>query len=819
MSFNQHLDCAGVCNGLFRADSCNVCQLPDRDDDITNHRDCSGECFGKAQLDQCGACYGGNTGQLANRTMDLCGECNGDNSTCIGCDKELSSEPLTVDSCGNCGGNECGCFKINSISPARGPRTGGTLLTIKGAGFFLNTSSYNPSQPNCGIPLTNSDGTAITVSCQLRANVTGEVALGSAYIVDHKTIICATIDVSTFNQGTPDFNLLLSVANGPFASPVTFLYDDYSHITVHSLQPTQALTRSQTSVSFSGVNFINSTSIACLLEGFADCQSGSSSSQRIPAIYHSSSLISCALPSSIIPCQFKVYLSLDGQTSGRISSINSSFTFTYAHSAPKVASVHFAPGMAELIVLFDRQVELANNILLSCSAIFTSGTLSLLGSDAAQCDWTNTAQDEISIPLTTAASVQVNSPIEFKDNIIQTRGKRYSFTVGDTHLVSHVRNAVKPVAVLIGPTSIPKCGPVTFTAKDSLHGGYKGFTFDWSIHTRNALTPNFLQLTAALDSLTPTSDTISLSSDYFQQGVTYFLEVLVTNSMELSDRVTHMLMKDSLAILQISINGPAELTLQHDKAILLESDFITNECITLPALQFQWQLQKIVDTRRMLLENQMIPSDFPTTSSSLYIPASELEAGFSYTVTLSVKDSSSQFTAMRSVSLTILNNILVAKIYGGNKTVFTDQFITLDARTSTLVSSLAATVSYKWQCSLHESGAPCYNNTLPTPQPISLPQQALINLKASDLLAGQVYNFTLVLTQGNYSSMASILIEVVRNSTAMMAVEIVTTSSEVIATNEVTIEGLVWTKVPVNASWECVMKVGKYSNNCCVVNQ
>ena len=93
--------------------------------------------------------------------------------------------------------------------PARGPRSGGTMITIKGAGFFKNsTSSYNPSAPNCGVPTKNPDQTVVTAQCRLVAQLTGETVFGTiAFIVDHQTIMCTTGNTVNHDQESSQYSL------------------------------------------------------------------------------------------------------------------------------------------------------------------------------------------------------------------------------------------------------------------------------------------------------------------------------------------------------------------------------------------------------------------------------------------------------------------------------------------------------------------------------------------------------------------------------------------------------------------------------------
>ena len=810
LTFNQHLDCTGVCNGPFRADSCNVCQLPNQDGVIMSHTDCANQCFGTARLDQCNVCYGGNTGLLANQTIDLCGKCNGDNATCTGCDGVLASDPKMVDSCGNCGGNYCGCFKINSLSPARGPQSGGTMITIRGAGFFKNfTSSYNPLAPNCGVPTKNPDETAVSAQCRLVAQLTGETKFGIAYIVDHQTIMCTTGNAVSHDQESSQYSLSVRINNGPFSSPISFSYDDYSPITITQLTPTQALIDTATTITFLGEQFINTTKISCLLEGFRDCVADTPSSGhlRYPAVFHNSSMVTCTLPPSPAPCQFKVSLSLDGQASGIIQPV---YSFTYAHRAPNVTSIHFSSDLTTLVISLNQQAELVNNASISCAAIFTTSTLQLLGNSDAQCSWSNTAQREVRVTLPTSAVVQVNSPIRFKNGVVRTRYQRYSFEIPDTPILVSSRRS--PVAVLTGPTSIPFCGQVMFSAEESLHPGYRGFQYHWALYTTNASISNFYSLVSMLKSLSPTSATISLPTEHFLSNTRYHLQVSITNSAGLSDRASLVLTKDSSATLQIAVPGPSEYTLEPGQSLQLESDFITNNCAALNgALTIEWQLQRVVDTRRMLLQHQQLPTGIPTTTSSLFLPSSSLAANSTYIVTLNVQNALPQLTAMKQVTITVLNT-LVARIHGGNRTISAGQTIRLDARTSSIISSHSSPAVFVWQCSVGQVGTPCYNSTYTTPTAIVLPQSSVISLLASDFNVGSTYTFSLLLKQGTFSSRTSILVEVTPSTSSLIAVEILTPSSAVIASEEITIEGLVWSQLPVTAQWESINKIGEHSS-------
>lgn len=207
--FNQNLDCTGVCDGPFAADSCGICQLPGEGGVVVENRDCAGVCFGDARLDMCGVCYDGSTNVSANSTVDVCGVCNGDSTSCFGCDDVVNSG-RTVDRCGTCDGNNCGCFKIDFITPERGPRTGGTEITIYGAGFFLNDSSipgysFEPESDNCGAPLRFPSGESISIACRFLTANSEQQLRGFSTPMDQSSIRCITESTVDFPTYIPEF--------------------------------------------------------------------------------------------------------------------------------------------------------------------------------------------------------------------------------------------------------------------------------------------------------------------------------------------------------------------------------------------------------------------------------------------------------------------------------------------------------------------------------------------------------------------------------------------------------------------------------------
>ena len=805
ISFNEYLDCTGVCNGPFRADSCGICQLPDSDGAITEYADCNGDCFGTAKVDYCGECYGGNTDETANSTMDICGICGGDNSTCYGCDGVINSEHA-VDSCQICGGNDCGCFHITTISPQMGPRTGSTQITIKGAGFFKNGTLYNNTLPLCGSSLTDSLGKSIPVTCQFISN-DEETIPGSAYIVDQSTVICQTpalIDDQIFRE---QFDLSIRIDNGPFSNSVPFYYDNYNQITVTDISPKEDLINTKITLIHTGQNFMNSSLAACLVYGYDTCiPEYSNNYLSVPAVFINPSTYYCILPSKSYPCQIKVDLTLDGQVSGTVTPDIFDSVFTYSFSAPIVNSIHFTDNISSLVVLLDRSSILSNNQDISCDAIFTESTVSLLGGNNAQCFWANDYHQEILVTLPYQANIAVNSPIAFKDNVIGTMGPQFSLKVQNTiTYISNVTNAIYPVPVILGPHFIPNCGYIQYTVTGSLYQGYKGFRYQWSIYTHNSSISGFSEVVSTLNNLPSTAGEISLPSNLFQLSVPYTLKVEVTNSLGLSASVSRTISKTMSSILEVEITGPKEKVINTGENLLVEGYVINNEC-SLPNGPFiyQWRLYRIIDQLQNILQHQLL-SNIVSNNPILYIPSSVFMSDSKYQLQLTVTANNDAITSNDTIDITILPPLCVAHIHGGDRNISSSETVLLNASSSTIIEELKSSPTYTWACSVVGNGGPCYNTTKSVFVPIYLPKSPNVFFPTSNLQSGLQYNFTLILSHGGCISTSTVIISTYPSFVDPIAVvQILTTTSRVVSSQYLTLEGLVYPNYLVNVSWSCL---------------
>ena len=804
LTFNQNLDCTGVCGGPFRADSCGVCQLPDPTGSIVEHRDCAGVCFGSARCDSCGVCYGGSTNSLPNTLLDACGVCRGNNSTCLGCDGIVNSRK-TIDNCGTCDGNNCGCFRIVSVSPTYTPQNGSTTLTILGAGFFKNQSSYNPRLPNCNVTKYSALDTTITGICRFTLPSSLGVLQPTAFPVNQGVIKCVTPAIPMFFPNLLNVTLQVSIAGGPLSNALQFTYYQNASILTTGIYPNGAEVGVATSVTVQGQGFVNTSSSVCRAISYGTQASCSFSTPlTTPAMFLSSSQVACTLPASYQPCQVFLTLLLDGQTSGQVSK---GAVFTYHSSAPQVVDVYFSDDLSSLLVQFDRSVAL--NGTSAISTIFTNDTLTLLGGPQATFKWMNVFQLGVVVSLPVTAGVMVNSSIGFMDGTVVSNGALFPYAITNLSvLVSPYINAVPPLAVLNGPSSIPACGKVVFSAAGSLYAGYHPLRCKWDLFLPDTLFPGYNNLMAFFNSIPDNTSEISIDSSLFQPNVSYTLQLVVSNAIGLSSTpAIRSLVRGSDEILSISFGGPLVRESQANVPLLFESTVQVLGCSNKDDnFILQWYVYSVKNARPYTL-HQLSLAGIYTTSASLFLPAGILAENGNYVVSLKAATDDDLLSSELSLNLTITPTPLRAWILGGNRTISHNYTLVLDGSLTTY-SSLLPPPTYEWSCVTVATLGPCFNqSTLPNALPIILPHSNTIRLAAAYLLSGADFNFTMRVSQGVEQSIAVVVVHVA--APRLPRVEIVSQRSTAIATSKVTLEGLVYSvRTVTDVHWECVPTPG-----------
>ena len=828
LQFNQFRDCSGTCGGPFVED-CGMCHNPTSPTGPVSFRDCTRECFGSAQVDVCDVCYGGSSlVQTANSTLDACGVCGGDDLSCVGCDNVTASGKMT-DSCGHCNGNDCGCLQIVSATPRVGPDSGRTMIHISGAGFFINDSAlFNSSLPNCGTPTRLPDRSPTPADCFFRSEENQQQFQGVAYIVNHFTIICVAPDISSFGETSQEFEILVRVNGGAVLAaspPIFFQASDYRNINVFSITPVDAPFGTSPTVTFTGVNFINSSDIRCLVN-FDTCSPASSDAVIAVGIFLSSTEISCQLPPSNTQCMASIQLSLNGQSVGIVPQSPlpvKVFNFTYGGPPPVVLSVHFSSVLQQLLVTFDTLVELVNGRQLSCEAVFAPQTLVALGNEQAHCSWNSIDQREIAITLPSVATVTDGTEIVFLDDVIIAQapedipiGARQNYRRIPIRSLSVPVNGsvnrVIPVAVIEGQPNVPNCPTaVRFRGGNSLHPGYREFVYMWSIHVQDSSVQGYPELVEYLSNLPPDTSTVSFSNELLQADVEYYLRLVVRNAQgHLSEPDWLLLTRSNQwdTLIDIQIQGLSNRTVTTNDNIFLFPQISIPDCLEIKnGYEYQWNVYKVTDAVRGTLSEVPLVGvrlDLPT----IFVPSKFLEPFATYIFILQVDITASDITGSDNVTITVEPRGPVARIFGGNhRSVFQNEDIVVDATPSLVHPALGSPV-FTWTCSEEVSKQPCYNASGDVIR-VNF-NNATITIPAETLNVG-FYRFSAIITQSGRQSSATTVIQVEGETPGNQLLVGISPIDVATATSTVVLEGWVYTDIAsVVAEWRLLQEPGTY---------
>lgn len=689
-------------------------------------------------------------------------------------------------------------------------------MLVHGAGFFLNDTSlldfdFDPQRENCGAPRVFLSGESISATCRFVSGENNDLTADDVTIINKSTIRCVTKATTTDLH----FSLFVAIETGGFSNSVPFQYYDDSQVFISEITPSDVEIDREINVTFRGENFIDTLVPVCFVHDTGACGMDTEGEDPVivPGNYISETEISCTLPPASAPCEVRVQMSLDGQTSGVVAPGDQ--TFTYRYSAPEVDLIYFSDDLSNLIIRFDRSVEVAGSPTSSptCSEVFSADTLALVGGASAVCQWANDRQDEVVVSLPPSAMVDITSPVSLRDGAIVTREETFSFALSgmDTFSVDSGLSFIPPVAVINGPHSIPPCGSVEFTGSHSLNPGYRGMTYLWSVLTVDSRTQHFSNITRYLDTLTAATDSISLETSWFVLGVEYYLQLVVVNSIGLQSMpdTVWLVREEGEPLPQVFVRGMEEREVQSDESVFLESGVFIPDCVVAEyQFEFLWQLFEVTDERRGTMSAVDI-SSLPTLSPILLLPSSLLTPGSTYIAMVTASNTAASFSETINMAITVATTNLQAHIHGGDRSVSQSRTLVLDARSSTYNLN-SPPPSFSWGCSVVSTGQPCYNVSEATPTPLVIPAADVVSIPGSNMESGLEYNFTVSLFQSGVGrSQFSTVIEVV--SATPPIVEVTSGEGEWVTSREVVLRGLVYSGSPVTSvTWESVRMEGTY---------
>lgn len=600
---------------------------------------------------------------------------------------------------------------LNSHYPTTGPVSGGTIITITGEGFIIRGSNRS--------------------KCRFHADVLASVLGPTSLVINSTHLICTMPDVGSLFSGPlslrgENVRLAVTASSGQVSNLSNFLVYNQSSFHITHINPNQALANSSNSyVVIYGHGFLNTGEITCGLE--------LDPSIIISATFNDSSTLQCVLPVVSIPSRLALIVSLNGQLVGAIPASPGALTVTFFSSSPSVTSSYFGSSYVDILLHFDREVEIgpeemldpiqevqvatATDLLLDCECVLSSDSLLLVGRNAT-CAWRNTQQRVIIIQLSSYSNVTTGSILRLNGGFIRTRHVSYSRLANGVVTVESIFGTeLIPSPILEIPGSIPACGHFVISGDMSLYGGYRNLVYEWRVGMEVDETGNVI-LEPTLQDFIPVGYT---SHDHLQfqaiafpgnegesgsgssgdllpvtTSVTYYsFQLTVRNEVfgSVSSIVVYNLTRSQLPPLLIV--GGRERNVRIWRDILVEGRIVGEGWACgdeHQILSYSWTLMSST-------EEMMDLGGTRTNTSVLLLPPHTLQPGFCYTATLTVTLST---MAISTASVSVLLNgeeELLARLAGGTRrSVGVSDNVTLDGTSSVIHIRPTAQLGVAWSC-------------------------------------------------------------------------------------------------------------------------
>ena len=213
----------------------------------------------------------------------------------------------------------------------------------------------------------------------------------------------------------------LTVVGDSHSNAISFLYFDTSTMLITMVTPQEGLNSTPNAIAVTGRGFVPSDSIVCRV-----------ASAEGPCSFISPTSLNCTLPTHPLPSTQPVHITINGDDRGLVPISGNSTDFTFYSTAPHLAGAHFTASYAQLIVMFDREVEIGGEAESDtttppdCAAVFVAATLQLLGNHST-CKWVNLQQRAVLVSIYGDSTVAIGDSIQIKANIFRTRRVQFSY--------------------------------------------------------------------------------------------------------------------------------------------------------------------------------------------------------------------------------------------------------------------------------------------------------------------------------------------------------------------------------------------------------
>ena len=659
------------------------------------------------------------------------------------------------------------CQILLDYTPKSGPISGGTEINVTGAGFITTGSDRS--------------------KCRFERSLRG-AALSERNILHNQTFLtCYQPEIAYLTdsmlQGGEMVSFTITGAPGSGSSSVGFLLYDLEQIRVWSISPTEGLANSTNiTLSITGENFLDTNELTCSVAG----------SYKVPAQYINSSFLQCQLVPFPETARVVIAASMNGQAIANIAPrMENSTTFTYFSSPPRIQSCRFTLSYAQLLLSFDREVEIggeqqtndtspiSSTTEISCNEIFTQETLQNVIGLSSICFWYNTQQRAVIIELASDTSVELGSQLIIRNDTIRTRYVQYSRLASGNAVVSLPEAdspQFLPVAIIEAPSVIPYCGNFTVSGEKSQYGGSRGLQYMWIIGTRYDENGTLIQDRILADHI-PTGFTfqsvLELSSDIFNPDLLHVgsggsgsgAPLMLPSNFDIQLHVRNFLGFTSMATLtnitRAEIVQPSVLIVGgENRRIEISDETILEGRVNLPSdacmiglyepVAYTW---RIADQFGRAIN---LPGDTSRSSVQVLTPYS-LELGLEYTATLSVDFNSVTVEASAVLITDVELFNLIARINGGiRRSIGINEDILLDGRQSQYVNTSSLALDVAWRCVSLASNDECIGQN---GQAFSFSANSLAQIIPRGGLPPGEYNFSLNLRLMSDSQNSTVMLE------------------------------------------------------------
>ena len=674
--------------------------------------------------------------------------------------------------------------QVISISPFIIPLQGSTIINATGIGFT------SVSYPKCQLQTDN-----------------GVLAVEDNTVINDTRMQCVLPFIPllyqqsiTQNNNIAEFQIIDGV-NGL----LLLSFFDLDVISVSSIAPNWTyISSNNVEITILGVEFVETYEITC-----------HSSLFEVKAIFVNATQLMCLFPTIDITTKINIDVYSVGQPLSVVEQQTTDMiTFTYFATPPKVLFFKFNPSYTLVLLQFDREVELGNEThfnnanSLSCEIIFDS--LEIFGTPIPQCHWQNTQQQQIIIQLNSNSSVQPNTSVSLKNDIIRTRHVAYSKHSSGTLTVKDNETPLYPIAVIEGPQIIPFCGTFTLNGFKSYNSGSRPLQYLWNVGVTDIIIDSSesgeddgIHTLNEINSLIPNDlineSAIILSADLFYENIDYLFSLTVTNFLGHVDRKELLMTKANLPALNAWIIGNSSRF--GNPALPFYAEATTNvpDCLTSNTeVKYEWTLFK----------NDLTISLGGTVTTNRYIQLKTFTFEYNSSYVLSLHASMNATTSSANITIDSIPFSTRASIFGGSTTVYgiDDTIILVETGSnSDVVTDQLFMVL--WTCMTESEQMPCINSTNNLELVLQTGFEATIH---PGLLSPSIYIITVHLLYANKLVSFDEQVIHVHNSTngPKVFIEEPLNIDRINIHDNVVINGIVQSALPGKVKWTSVYKSG-----------